>query len=239
MLRSVIPKLGTCLRDDFQVNPRQQEMQPLRDWVLPWGGLIRSSTFAQLLEVNFFPKWLDILYIWLVQPNFKADEVANWYVGISHDANSRFTWWKAQFPQSILQLPGVAHGFTAGLDLMQQAMRLGEHAPVQLRKPVFEPLKSSKAEVRRPTVPIRPETAESDITFRTLAEEFATNHDLVFFPTGRSHTQSGKPLFKVSKTANGRGGITVYVGDAAVFALGEEGTFRAVTLEDMVKLASV
>ena len=80
MLRTVVPKLGVCLRDDFSINPRKQDMVPLEDWVMPWHTLLRSSVFSSLLEVNFFPKWLDILYIWLVQPNFKADEVANWYV---------------------------------------------------------------------------------------------------------------------------------------------------------------
>ena len=78
MLRNVVPKLGVCLRDDFAINPRKQDMVPLEDWVLPWHTLLRQSTYSQLLEVNFFPKWLDILYIWLIQPNFKADEVANW-----------------------------------------------------------------------------------------------------------------------------------------------------------------
>jgi tuftelin-interacting protein 11 len=78
MLKYVVPKLGASLRDDFQINPRKQDMVPLEQWVLPWSSLLRASTFEQLLEVNFFPKWLDILYIWLVQPNYKPDEVATW-----------------------------------------------------------------------------------------------------------------------------------------------------------------
>ena len=80
MLRNVVPKLGVCLRDDFSINPRQQDMVPLEEWVLPWHKLIRGSTFCQLLEVNFFPKFLDTLYIWLIQPNRNGDEIASWYV---------------------------------------------------------------------------------------------------------------------------------------------------------------
>ena len=80
MLRSVVPKLGVCLRDEFVINPRKQDMVPLDEWVLPWRNLLRDSTFSQLIEVNFFPKWLEILYIWLIQPGYKPDEVANWYI---------------------------------------------------------------------------------------------------------------------------------------------------------------
>lgn len=78
MLRSVVPKLGVSLREEFSINPRKQDMVPLEDWVLPWHKLLRGSTFSQLIEVNFFPKWLDILYIWLIHPAYKPDEVANW-----------------------------------------------------------------------------------------------------------------------------------------------------------------
>ena len=78
MLRMVVPKLGACLRDEFVINPRKQDMKPLEEWVLPWHRMLRASTFSQLLEANFFSKWLDTLYIWLIQPDFNPDEVANW-----------------------------------------------------------------------------------------------------------------------------------------------------------------
>jgi tuftelin-interacting protein 11 len=64
VLQYVVPKLGVCLREDFVINPRKQDLVPLEDWVLPWHALL--------------PKWLDILYVWLVQPAYKPDEVANW-----------------------------------------------------------------------------------------------------------------------------------------------------------------
>ena len=78
VLQHVVPKLGLCLRDDFTINPRKQDMEPLSDWVMPWHTLLRSSGFSHILEVEFFPKWLDILYIWLIQPAYKPDEVVNW-----------------------------------------------------------------------------------------------------------------------------------------------------------------
>ncbi len=62
-------------------------------------------------------------------------------------------------------------------------------------------------------------------------------HDLVLLPVGRSH-DNGKPLFRVSKGVDGKSGVTVYVGDDAVFALGDDG-YRAVSLDDLVKRAKL
>ncbi|KAK8843422.1 hypothetical protein IAR55_007079 [Kwoniella newhampshirensis] len=232
VIQYVLPKLGVCLRDDFTVNPRKQDMTPLEDWVMPWHKLLRPSMFSHLLEAEFFPKWLDILYIWLVQPAYKPDEVANWFV-----------WWKSRFPEAVLEMRGISHGFNSGLELMNEAMRLGSEAPTKLKKPVFTPLppskssKSSKPAMTRKTVEVSSATA-TEITFRSIAEDYATQHDLIFLPIGRSHDQTGKPLFKICKNVDGRGGVTIYVGDNAVFAHMEDGEFRAISLEDMVKRAS-
>jgi tuftelin-interacting protein 11 len=47
------------------------------EWVLAWLPLIGAATIAQMLEKEFFPKWLDILRLWLQgKPNY--DEVTEW-----------------------------------------------------------------------------------------------------------------------------------------------------------------
>ncbi|KAK4686900.1 tuftelin-interacting protein 11, partial [Tremellales sp. Uapishka_1] len=232
VLQYVVPKLGVCLREDFSVNPRNQDMVPLEEWVMPWHTLLRSSVFSHLMEVEFFPKWLNILHVWLIQPSYKPDEVANWFI-----------YWKSRFPEAVLEMRGISHGFNSGLDLMNDAMRLGPSAPSQLRKPTYEPLPSSRSSSKSKSKAVGnfarlpPPSEPTDITFRSLAEDYAAQHDLIFLPLGRSHETTGKPLFRVSKGVDGRGGVTVYVGEDAVFALGDEGTYRAVTLEDMVKRA--
>lgn len=134
-------------------------------------------------------------------------------------------------------MKGIAHGFNKGLELMDEAMKLGSDAPARLRKPVFESLPASKANPKSTRRPKPTVEAQVDITFRSLAEDFATQHDLIFLPVGRSHDRTGKPLFKVCKGVDGRGGVMVYVGDNAVFAQTDDGSFRAVSLEDMAKRA--
>jgi tuftelin-interacting protein 11 len=257
MLQFVVPKLGHSLRDDFRIDPSDQNMQPLEQWVLPWYTLLRSSVFVHLLDVELWPAWLEILYIWLASPGCKPDEVASWYAYLALrisvlQLTSRFTWWKSRFPGPILDIRGVQNAFKQGLELMDSAMRLGSTAPDRLRKPVYKPLPptktkhlastassrhsrpSSPAPIRLPADKV---TDPTEITFRSLAEEAAAARDLIFLPLGRSHAHTGKPLFRVAKGVDGKGGVTVYIGDNAVFVQGEDGGYRAVTLEDMVKRA--
>lgn len=81
ILKHVLPQLGSTLRESFVVNPRQQDLKPLED-VVAWSPLIRSSMMSQLIEVGFFPKWMDALYLWLTsEPNL--EQVAEWSV-VSH-----------------------------------------------------------------------------------------------------------------------------------------------------------
>jgi tuftelin-interacting protein 11 len=139
---------------------------------------------------------------------------------------------------------GVDHGFRAGLKLMEDAMALGVNAPNKLHKPVFSPLsgqdainKKSKHSKTAGTQPVQVAT-DQEVTFRSIAESYAGEHNLLFIPTGRSHAGTGKQLFKVAKSLDGRG-VTVYVGQDAVYAQVQDDTFRAVLLDDMVKMAGI
>lgn len=226
LLKHVVPKLGLALREEFRVNPRNQDMTPLAQ-VLPWSTLLRPSVFSQLLETEFFPKWLDVLHMWLVQPRVSFEEVAQWY-----------SFWKATFPENVQNIPGVARGFTRGLQLVNTAIELGPDAPKKLKRPDYrEELAAaatgtSATNVSAPpkkTVPLRTQ----EVTFRSIVEEYAAEHNLLFIPTGRAHEKSRMPLFRVSN-ASGKGGILVYVQDDAVWAPAEGDEYRAITLEEMV-----
>ncbi|KAG6866595.1 hypothetical protein C0991_002083 [Blastosporella zonata] len=230
LLKYVVPKLGATLRDDFHVNPRDQKMEPLQH-VLQWADIIRPSILSQILETEFFPKWLDVLHVWLIQPRVSFEEVAQWY-----------SFWKGSFPETVQALSGVGRGFTRGLQLMNKAIELGPDAPTQLARPDF------RAELSAPNTPLRngakappkrPSTLAHEITFKSIAEDFAATHNLLFIPVGRAHELSRMPLYRVSPTADGKGGLLVYVQDDAVWAPAPEGEgYRAISLEDMVLRAN-
>lgn len=221
LLKYVVPKLGATLRDDFRVNPRNQDMLPLQH-VFEWTDIIRFSISSQLFETEFFPKWLDVLHIWLIQPNPSFDEITQWYV-----------FWKGAFPESLRGLPG----FTRGLQLMNKAIELGPDAATQLPRPDHKAAAAALAlpsdkTTREGTPRSRPSRVQ-EITFRSIVEDYASSHDLLFVPTGRAHEKSRMPLFRVSETVDGKGGVLVYILDDAVWAL-ENGEYRAISLESMV-----
>ncbi|KAJ6498166.1 GC-rich sequence DNA-binding factor-like protein-domain-containing protein [Mycena vitilis] len=234
LLKYVVPKLGASLRDEFRVNPRDQIMTPLAN-VLQWADIIRPSIFSQILETEFFPKWLDVLHVWLIQPKVSFEEVAQW-----------FSFWKASFPEKVQNMGGVARGFTRGLQLMNRAIELGPDAPTRLPRPDFRAEQASASAPGTPgrngtpRVPPRPSARTQEITFRSIVEDFAATHNLLFIPTGRAHGLSRMPLFRVSLTADGKGGILVYILDDAVWAAaGDDGTYRAISLEDMIFRANM
>lgn len=165
------------------------------------------------------------------------EEVAQWY-----------SFWKETFPEKIRSLRGISRGFTRGLQLMNKAIEFGPDAPTKLVKPDF------LGEISAPSSPkqgakdierlARPSARTHEITFRSIVEEFAATNNLLFIPTGKAHERSRMPLFRVSRTADGRKGLLVYILDDAVWAPKTDGAnvegeeFRAISLEDMVLRSS-
>jgi len=172
LLKYIVPKLGATLREDFQVNPAQQDLKPLQD-VFAWAEIIRSSIFSQLLEAEFFPKWLTTLHQWLVHPKASFEEVAQWYSS-----------WKNVFPEHVQRMAGVERGFAKGLELMNKALELGP-AVSQLPRPDVQaagtPAGPAKSRSTAKTKPIRTQ----EITFRSIVDDYASSHNLMFFPAGK------------------------------------------------------
>ena len=207
-------------------------MLPLTQ-VLQWSPILRGSTLSRLLEVEFFPKWLDVLHIWLVQPKVNFEEVAQWY-----------SFWKGTFPDDVQRLPAVEQGFTKGLQMMNHALELGVDAPTKLPKPDYRSASPGPAPSRKPGDSAshrQPKPSRvHEITFRSIVEDYISQHNLLFMPAGKVHEKSRLPLFRVSKTVDGKGGLLVYLLDDAVWAAAASGEddYRAITLEDMVVRAS-
>jgi len=224
LLKYVVPKLGATLREDFQVNPAQQDLKPLQN-VLAWAEIIRSSILSQLLETEFFPKWLTTLHQWLIHPKASFEEVVQWY-----------SFWKGVFPEDVQRMSGVERGFTKGLELMNKAIELGP-AVSQLPRPDIRAAGTTAApEKARTAVRAKP-TRTQEITFRSIVDDYASSHNLMFFPAGKVDEKSGHALFRVSASADGKGGLLVYIVDDAVWAMDGD-QYRAIPLEEMVLRAS-
>ncbi|KAI8980506.1 GC-rich sequence DNA-binding factor-like protein-domain-containing protein [Pilobolus umbonatus] len=111
--KSVIPKLAHVLSQEFEINPRDQNIEPLI-WCLAWNNLISDTVMGQLLENEFFNKWWTVLQRWLsldiTRVNY--DEISDWY-----------RWWKEVFMSyGLHKNKTVMNCFRKGLEMMNEAI---------------------------------------------------------------------------------------------------------------------
>ncbi|KAF9183347.1 hypothetical protein BGZ51_002730 [Haplosporangium sp. Z 767] len=234
LLKAVLPKLIEGLQL-FEINPRDQKIELLQA-ILPWYHFFPSTTFSALLVNEFFPKWHQVLYLWLTHTSTTdLDQVSQWY-----------QWWKSLFPAPVLQETGVAMGFRQGLDMINQSMSgLTIMAPADLAQAQAQAQSrgaangssiSASAEVlgrlqtRRHLV--------SSVSFKDLVQDYATQNSLLFVMTKQMHERSGRPLYRLGGNSTGTaGGILVHMTDEVAFVRSEEtGVWMPTSLEELMVL---
>lgn len=212
----LLPRLARHLRQEFEVNPQDQDLTALED-VLKWKDFFKPKPMALLLSAEFFPKWHNILHVWLTsEPNY--EEVGQW-----------FSWWKQQIPESINEVNIVAEEWDKGLGMMNLALDLGSRAKTELPPPITTagtPQASSReSHVTTPVDAGTPAKAKAppkkqieETTFKDIVEEWCAEEGLILLPLREAHVQSGLPLFRITASANGKGGVLVYLKGDVVWA---------------------
>lgn len=171
---SILPKLIIYTRA-IVINPQQQELDPLLK-VFKWRKYIGDDLFSNLLKTEFFGKWLEILWIWVVSENAKLDEIIQWY---QH--------WKNLFANYGLgDLEACKEGFKTGLDMMNQG--------VSAQKPKQFVKTSGK------TIGGERQVKADEITFQGYVESLCAEKNVVFIPTLKKHV-SGKDIYKLGKSS--------------------------------------
>ncbi|PWN43975.1 TFP11-domain-containing protein [Ceraceosorus guamensis] len=209
LLEQVVPKLSSYLRQELRINPAKQEMSPFH-LVVAWHTHLAPINTSRLLECDFFPQWLDVLHLWLTQPNVQFSEVGQWY-----------SFWKAQFAKytGVSELPGIKLGFKRGLDLINQALeRKTAEGRANLPKADSTPLSNRGAAADPAAIASASANAESSITFKRVVEEEAAKSELLVLPLSKSHPLNGAPLLRISPHITGKPGITFYIDDDVVWA---------------------
>lgn len=236
LLKSVLPKLVEGLRE-FEINPRNQTIEILQA-VLPWHHFFPSTTFSSLLVNEFFPKWHQVLYLWLTHPTTTdLDQISQWY-----------QWWKSMFPADLVQETGVTVGFRQGLDMINQFM-----AGLQIMPPAdlaHAQMQNSRAGAARDA---NGGSSTSDslgrlqakkhlvatVSFKDLVQDYAMQNSLLFVMTKQIHERSGRPLYRLGGNSTGTaGGILVHMTDEVAFVKSEDmGVWLPTGLEELMVLA--
>ena len=101
-----------------------------------------------------------------------------------------------------------------------------------------EPSKQAKAALKqRSAVPTSTSDAldTPNMSLRELCEAVAAENDLVFLPVGRSEPRTGLPVYRVSRTVDGKDGIAVYLQDVPWAQTGVE--WEPIGIEEMIRRA--
>jgi len=108
----VLQRLTEFLRNEVTINPANQKLDEF--WaVLAWRNVIRISDILDLLEKEFFPRWMRTLEEWLsrLEPE-RYEEVVGWYKG-----------WKNVFEKCDIFFPSIVVEFDRALHLMNMYVK--------------------------------------------------------------------------------------------------------------------
>ncbi|KAI9711136.1 MAG: hypothetical protein M1812_007240 [Candelaria pacifica] len=213
LIRHLLPRLSLHLQNEFTIDPSDQDLTPLEQ-VLTWTDFFKPSTISALLISEFFPKWHNILHIWLTSsPNY--EEISQW-----------FSWWKVRFPELLNNLPSMTSEWERGLEMINLALDLGPAAATSLPPPPLGPTRSLDASntqtplpssTSTPKHPTQPSVIE-ETTFKDVLEAWCAEEDLLLLSLKEAHSQTGLPIFRITASANGRGGVLVYLKGDVVWA---------------------
>ncbi|KAH7346037.1 GC-rich sequence DNA-binding factor-like protein-domain-containing protein [Pyrenochaeta sp. MPI-SDFR-AT-0127] len=200
----LVPRFAAYLRDNFEINPAEQDLAPL-EAVFAWKGLVSNQVIGELLRAQFFPKFLNIIHQWLSSEEVVFTEVEKW-----------IEWWRDEIlKDDINSLPSVASGWNEAYTLINQALDLGDARMTDLPAPRTE---STGASPGTPQLsksvnkePARPAPQVEEATFKDVVEEFCAEENLLLLPLREAHDLTGLPLFRITASATGRGGAIAYL----------------------------
>ncbi|THC91752.1 hypothetical protein EYZ11_008783 [Aspergillus tanneri] len=198
----LLPRLSHHLREEFEVNPQDQDLTALED-VLKWKEFFQPNVMALLLVAEFFPKWHHILYVWLTNdPNY--EEVAQW-----------FSWWRTQIPADLNDMTIIDDEWNKGLQSMDLASRLGHRAATELPLPSTTTTTTAvpSEEKKKPveSTPGRKPKVVEEVAFKDILESWCTEQGLIMLPLREAHPQNGLPLFRITASATGKGGVVAFL----------------------------
>ncbi|EMC98326.1 hypothetical protein BAUCODRAFT_32346 [Baudoinia panamericana UAMH 10762] len=229
LVRHLLPRLALHLSQKFDIDPSNQDLRPLED-VLKWQFSFKPDIIARLFVAEFFPKWLATLHLWLTTEDANFEEIAQW-----------FEWWKEQIPERLSLHPEVLKQWQQGRAMMDNALDLLDQGTplTQLPAPAAGPARPLARELARQLDAPKPPALKrrtEDIDFKDIVEAWCAEEDLTLVPLREAHSQTGLPLFRITASATGKGGIIIYFKGDLVMAQkkGDRTKYEPVVLDEQL-----
>ncbi|XP_067625460.1 septin-interacting protein 1 [Eurosta solidaginis] len=189
LTQHIIPKLQMVL-NEFIINPLQQQLE-LWNQVWEWHELLTTHQMSLLLDKYFFPKWMQVLVLWLNQSPDYA-EISRWYTG-----------WKSMFTEEILREPLVKEHLRRALEIMHRATDVQSQGSASTTLPKAPNMNATQQQPLPPPVPAPALMdlqipAPVQLEFKELVSQKCAERGILFAPMpGRR--ELGKQVYRVGK----------------------------------------
>ncbi|XP_046912846.2 septin interacting protein 1 [Dermatophagoides farinae] len=200
---NIVPKLEQSMQQ-MQINPNQQSLNEW-NWTIQWSSLLSTNTIVSILEHTFFPKWLNVLYVWLNSGVANFQEISSWYQG-----------WKTLMGNDLINHIIVKEFLRKALIMMDHAVNLetglksftSYYDPnVGITVNQQQPATTTTTTMMQPPVP--PSIVEDKINFRQMIEIKAAEYGILFMPMA-NRFENGHQIFKF-------GSSFIYIDNQVIF----------------------
>lgn len=198
---NIVPKLEKIMQT-FVINPSQQSLNEW-NWVSSWISIVSFNTIVSILERHFFPKWLNVLYVWLGSGSANFNEISSWYQG-----------WKTLMGDRMINHPTIKEFLRKALIMMDHAVNLNTglqdfqsyyNPRGQTMSKSFNETKTTDVSINRQPI----DSSEEKINFRQMIEMKAQEQGILFLPIV-NRFESGHQVFKF-------GPYLIYIDNQVIF----------------------
>ncbi|KAJ1520703.1 hypothetical protein ONE63_003802 [Megalurothrips usitatus] len=219
LVKNILPKLQLAM-SELIINPHQQHLDNW-NWVMDWEDMMPVLSMAMLLDKLFFPKWLQVLTVWLNHsPDY--EQVSKWYSG-----------WKSMFSEALLQQPVIKEHFRKALDLMNRAVsnpgqQLNPSQPTQ-EAAYKEPqagLHQQRYEAMAEAVKVAAQIPQG---FKDLLQKRCEERGIMFVPLV-NRWREGKQIYRL-------GSQQIYIDRSVIFVSGPGGVWLPTSLNAALEMA--
>ncbi|CAG9765565.1 unnamed protein product [Ceutorhynchus assimilis] len=224
LLKHIVPKLQHCMQN-MVINPHQQVLAPW-EWVMDWTDMLSTPNMTLILDKFFFPRWLQILAMWLNQnPNYT--QVTEWYSG-----------WKRMLSDELLSQPTIKDSFHKALEMMSRAAGLIQQPGARESISYLSTNENSVPLV--PPPPPKIESLEEAVRtaakipqgFKDLVTKRCEERGILFVPIPNKYHEA-KQVYRI-----GTSGVQCYIDRNVIFYSQNNATWVPTSLNRLLDVSS-
>ncbi|PVH99005.1 hypothetical protein DM02DRAFT_23017 [Periconia macrospinosa] len=215
LLHFLVPRLASYLSDNLEMDPSDQNMEPIAA-IVNWTDVLSSRVVVEILHSAFFPKFLACLHSWLTYESRNLEEISKWLT----------YWGEDVFREDIAKEATFKTEFDKAYTLVNKALDLENEGKSldTLELPENESARAASPETpdfskSTNTEPPRPALQDlSELSFKDIVESWCAEEDLLLIALRKADESTGFPLFRITASASGKGGVIVYFKGDVMYA---------------------